>query len=802
MFDDIKKYADSRGGDIESIPVISIEDDSSLDNEIWPDTLPLLPLKNTVLFPGLVIPITVGRDKSLSAIRKAYEADKHIGVISQKKIKTENPGKDDLYSVGTVARIVKVLNMPDGSTTAILRGRKRFELMDVTSTQPHLEGKIENKPEVEVQKDIHFEALISNIKDKAREIIELAPQIPSEAVLMLNNIESDSFLMNFISSNLNVDVEKKQEILEQDDAVQKATLILENVNNELKLMQVKSQIESRVKTDIEKQQRDYFLKQQLNTIQEELGSDPQKQKIKELQARADKKKWPEYAAKTFNDELEKVKRINPMMAEYSVQLNYLELMLDLPWDETTDDSFDLDKAQKQLDKDHYGLEKVKDRILEHLAVLKLKGDMKAPILCLVGPPGVGKTSLGKSIANAIDRKFVRMSLGGLHDESEIRGHRRTYIGAMPGRILQSLKKVGTNNPVFILDEIDKVGKGFRGDPSSALLEVLDPEQNSTFHDNYLDINYDLSKVLFIATANSLNTIQPALRDRMEIIELEGYTTEEKVEIAKGHLIPQALQEHGLKQDDLRIGKRVLQKIIDEYTREAGVRSLSRQVAAVVRHYTKLIAMEKEYDKTVKPEQVTDILGPVMFDRADYIKIDVPGVAIGLAWTQAGGDILFIESSLSAGKGNLTLTGNLGDVMKESAKTALSYLKANADKFGIDKERFAKTDVHIHVPEGAIPKDGPSAGITMLTALASAFTGKKMRKETAMTGEITLRGQVLPVGGIKQKVLAAKRAGINTIVLSTRNERHVKEISEEYLKGLEFVYVDKMNEVLNFNLNLS
>lgn len=799
MFDDLKKYADSRG-DVEAIPMISIEDDSSLDDESWADNIPLLPLKNTVLFPGLVIPITVGRDKSLSAIRKAYEGDRFIGVVSQKKIKTENPDEDDLHSVGTVAKIVKVLNMPDGTTTAILRGRLRFELLEVTSRAPHLEGKIKNKKEVETSKDIHFEALISNIKDKAREIIELAPQIPSEAVLMLDNIESDSFLMNFISSNLNVDVEKKQQILEQDDAVKKATLILDNVRNELKLMQVKSQIESRVKTDIEKQQRDYFLKQQLNTIQEELGNDPQKAKVKELQARAEKMLWPEYAQKAFESELEKVRRINPQMAEYSVMLNYLELILDLPWDKVTKDNFDLVRAKKQLDKDHFGLEKVKDRILEHLAVLKLKGDMKAPIICLVGPPGVGKTSLGRSIASSIDRKFVRMSLGGLHDESEIRGHRRTYIGAMPGRILQSLKKVGTNNPVFILDEIDKVGKDFRGDPSSALLEVLDPEQNSTFHDNYLDINYDLSKVLFIATANSLSTIQPALRDRMEIISLDGYTTEEKIEIAKDHLIPQLLKEHGLKKDDVRIGKRVLLRVIEDYTREAGVRSLKRQIAAVLRYYAKLIAMENEYEKSVKADLLPDILGPVIFDRADHIKIEVPGVAIGLAWTQTGGDILFIESSLSEGKGNLILTGNLGDVMKESARTALSFLKANAEQLGIDKERFTKTDVHIHVPEGAIPKDGPSAGITMLTALASAFTGKKVRPKTAMTGEITLRGQVLPVGGIKQKVLAAKRAGIDTIVLSSRNERHILEIEKDYLKGLNFVYVDKMSEVLDFNLS--
>ncbi len=798
MFDDLKKYTDS-GQDIETIPMISIEADDGPGDETWAETLPLLPLKNTVLFPGLVIPITVGRDRSLAAINHAYEGEKYIGVVAQKKVDTEKPGIEDLYRLGTVAKIVKVLHMPDGSTTAILRGRQRFDIQEIVGEEPYIKCKIKNRPVVEITEDLHFEALLSNIKDKAKEIIELAPQIPSEAVMMLNNIESKGFLMNFISSNLNVDVAKKQEILEQNDATAKATLILDNIRDELKLMQVKSQIESRVKTDIEKQQRDYYLKQQLNTIQEELGNNPQKEKIKELQDRAEKKEWPEYAAKAFEDQLDKLKRINPQIAEYSVLLNYLDFMLELPWNELSEDNFNLDKVRKQLDKDHFGLDKVKERIIEHLAVLKLKGDMKAPILCLVGPPGVGKTSLGKSIAKALDREFVRMSLGGLHDESEIRGHRRTYIGAMPGRILQSLKKAGTSNPVFILDEIDKVGKDFRGDPSSALLEVLDPEQNTTFHDNYLDINYDLSRVLFIATANSLNTIQPALRDRMEIIKLNGYTTEEKIEIARGHLIPQLLEQHGLSKGDVRIGKRVLQRIIEDYTREAGVRSLSRKIAAVLRHFARKVAMDEEYDKTVKVSQLKEILGPIVFDRSDYIKIENPGVAIGLAWTQTGGDILFIEASLSKGKGNLILTGNLGDVMKESAKTALSYLKANAEDIGIDAERFATTDVHIHVPEGAIPKDGPSAGITIMTALASAFTGKKVKAKTAMTGEITLRGQVLPVGGIKQKVLAAKRIGIKTIVLSARNKRHIEEIKKDYLKGLQFVYVEQMKEVLDYNL---
>lgn len=800
MFEDLKKYADAQGGG-ETIPLISIDENDDLENETWTDSLPLLPLKNTVLFPELVIPITVGRDRSLAAIRHAYENGRYIAVVAQKRMKIEKPGTQDLYKVGTVAKIIKILNMPDGSTTAILRGRQRFELMEILSEEPYLKCRIKNKSILEFNKDIQLEALISNIKDKAREIIELSPQIPSEAVMMLQNIDSEGFLLNFISSNLNVDVAKKQEILERDDATIKANLILDNIREELELMQVKNQIESKVKTDIQKQQRDYFLKQQLNTIQEELGNDPQKEKIEELQKRASEKDWPDYAQETFDKEIEKVKRINPQVAEYSVTLNYLDLMLELPWNEITKDNFNLDKVKKQLDKDHYDLEKVKERVLEHLAVLKLKGDMKAPILLLVGPPGVGKTSLGKSIATALNRKFVRMSLGGLHDESEIRGHRRTYIGAMPGRILQSLKKAGTSNPVFILDEIDKVGKDFRGDPASALLEVLDPEQNTTFHDNYLDINYDLSKVLFIATANTLQTLHPALRDRMEIIKLDGYTTEEKIEIARKHLIPELLEQHGLKKGDLRIGKRVLQAIIEDYTREAGVRSLSRKIAGVMRHYAKKVAMDEEYNKSVSVNQLNDILGPIIFDRSDYIKIDTAGVAIGLAWTQVGGDILFIEASLSDGKGKLTLTGNLGDVMKESARTALSFLKANAEKFKINPKKIADSDIHIHVPEGAIPKDGPSAGITMLTALASAFTGKIVRQNTAMTGEITLRGQVLPVGGIKQKVLAAKRAGITTVVLSSRNERHIEEIDKEYLDGIDFKYVDQMNEVLEFNLDL-
>lgn len=782
------------------LPLISIEEEEEPHaNEIFPEVLPILALKNTVLYPGIVIPITVGRDKSIKAINKAYDNDRLVAVLSQKDTNIEDPDPQDLYQIGTIARILKLLRMPDGTATAILQGRKRFHLEEVLQDQPYLEGKIRTIEYLKPKNKLEFEALISSVLDLARDIIELSPNIPSEANVMLRNINSSSFLLNFIASNLGAKVKIKQKILEIDDLREKANFILQQMNNELQLLELKDQIENKVRGDIEKQQRDYFLNQQLKTIQEELGQNPQEAEIKEMISRAGKKKWSKDVANVFSKELDKLRRMNPQVAEYSIQMNYLELMLDLPWNEFTKDNFNLKKVKEVLDKDHFGLEKVKDRILEHLAVLKLKGDMKAPILCLVGPPGVGKTSLGKSIARAIKRKFVRMSLGGLHDESEIRGHRKTYIGAMPGRILQSIKKAGSANPVFILDEIDKVGKDFRGDPSSALLEVLDPEQNTTFHDNYLEIEYDLSKVLFIATANTLNTLQPALLDRMEIINISGYSLEEKVEIAKRHLIPQQRAEHGLTAKQIRLRPTVIAKIIDAYTRESGVRSLNRQIAAVMRHTAKMVAMEEDYNPSIPISQLPEILGPEKFSKRLYQENQLPGVAVGLAWTQTGGEILFIECSLSQGKGKLTLTGNLGEVMKESAFTALSFIKGNSQAIGIDPKRFEEVDIHLHVPEGAIPKDGPSAGITMLTALTSAFTGRRINPFFAMTGEITLRGKVLPVGGIKEKILAAKRAGMKEIILCVENEKHVAEIEADYIEGLIFHYVDKMEEVLELAL---
>ena len=791
-----------RGLDEESefMPLFSIdEEDDTMESESFSEILPVLALKNTVLFPGIVIPITIGRDKSLKAIQKAYEADRVVAVLSQKDSKVENPNLEDLYKVGTVARIIKLLRMPDGTATAILQGRRRFTLEELLSDTPYMKGRISMMNDVEPSNPLEFNAIISSIKDMARQIIELSPHIPSEAVLMLKNITKGSFLLNFIASNLGIKIPKKQEVLETDALNVRAEKILEHMDGELQLLELKDKIESKVRGDIEKQQKDYFLNQQLKTIQDELGNNPQEEAITKMLERGTKKNWPDEVEQLFQKQIKRLKRINPQVAEYSVVMNYLELVLDLPWGEYSEDNFNLKNVKKVLDKDHFGLEKVKDRILEHLAVLKLKGDMKAPIICLVGPPGVGKTSLGKSIANALNRKFIRMSLGGLHDESEIRGHRKTYIGAMPGRIIQSLKKAKTSNPVFILDEIDKVGKDHRGDPSSALLEVLDPEQNSTFQDNYLELEYDLSKVMFIATANSLSTIQPALLDRMEIIEISGYSTEEKVEIAKQHLVPNQRADHGLKAKDVKMNPKVLTEIIEAYTRESGVRSLNRQIGSVMRGIAKKVAMEESYESSVKKEHLKDLLGPTKFSKDMYQQQQVPGVAVGLAWTRVGGDILFIESSLSKGTGKLILTGNLGDVMKESATTALTYLKSNAKQFKIDPEVFAKQDVHIHVPEGAIPKDGPSAGITMLTALASVFQNRPVQPYMAMTGEITLRGKVLPVGGIKEKILAAKRAGIKKVVMCKDNEKHVNEIEAAYIKGLKFQYVDRMEDVLKATL---
>jgi len=788
--------------DEELLPFVAVaEDEEPVREDKYGDVLPVMPLKNTVLFPGVIIPITVGRDKSIRALAKSQETDKYIAVLTQLDHRTEDPGFKDLYQTGTVARIVKLLKMPDGGQTVILQGRKRIQISEWTKEEPYLEARIAKKEHTSSSKDLEYQAMISSIQEKSRKIIELSPQIPNEAQLLLKNINNDRFLLHFISSNLNIPIEQKQELLEMDDLHKKAETLMVYLNNELQLMEVKDQIESKVRTDLEKQQRDYYLNQQLKTIQEELGQDPQEQDIEELNRKASEKKWTKHVKDHYEKEVAKLKRMNPQVAEYSVQMNYLDLLVDLPWDDYTTDNYDLKKSKEILDADHKGLEKVKQRVIEHLAVLKLKGDMKSPILCLVGPPGVGKTSLGKSIAKALDRKFIRMSLGGLHDESEIRGHRKTYIGAMPGRIIQSIRKAGSANPVFILDEIDKIGKDFRGDPSSALLEVLDPEQNSSFHDNYLDLEFDLSKVLFIATANSLSTIQPALMDRMEIIELQGYSTEEKIEIAKDHLIPQQLSDHGLKANQVKLSDEVLERVIQEYTRESGVRGLNRQLASLMRKAASTIAMDKKKNVTIKKDSLKEILGIPRFSNDNYQENLPSGVAIGLAWTRVGGDILYIETSISKGKGKMVLTGNLGDVMKESASTALSFIKAHAEELQIETDFFENYDFHIHVPEGAIPKDGPSAGITMLSSICSAIKKKPIKSFLAMTGEITLRGKVLPVGGIKEKVLAAKRAGIKTIILCAENKANIEEVNPQHLQGLDFVYVKDMNEVLQHTLNI-
>jgi ATP-dependent Lon protease len=801
MFEEMfsSRDVEDEGGDF--FPMLSVEDEGDFNvQEPYPDQMILLALKNTVLFPGIVIPITVGRDKSIRAIQKAYSTNRLIGVLSQRDVEVENPGAEDLYSIGSIARVLKLLRMPDGTTTAILRGQKRFRLREITRQNPHLEGKIETLEQTTPADSLEFEALISTILDLAKKIIELSPNIPSEAMVMLRSINDPNFLLNFIASNLNTKIEVKQYILEMDSLRDKADLILREMHTQLQLLELKDKIEMKVRGDLEKQQRDYFLNQQLKTIQEELGQNPQEEEIQKLLTKAATKKWGEEAAAHFQREIGRLQRMNPQVAEYSIQVTYLEFLLDLPWNAFSKDIYDLKRVRKFLDKDHFGLEKVKDRIIEHLAVLKLKGDLDAPILCLVGPPGVGKTSLGRSIANALNRQFVRMSLGGLHDESEIRGHRKTYIGALPGRILQSIKRAGTGNPVFILDEIDKVGRDFRGDPSSALLEVLDPEQNSSFYDNYLELEYDLSKVLFIATANGLSAIQPALLDRMEIIEISGYSTEEKIEIARRHLVPEQLKAHGLQAGHVKLSNKVIQKIIEDYTRESGVRSLNRQIGAVMRRIARQVATQETYNPVLTVDDVEPILGPPNFIAGIYQEAQPPGVAIGLAWTNVGGEILFVESSLSKGGGKMTLTGNLGEVMKESASTALSYLRAHSGLVGVDPQTLDKQDIHIHIPEGAIPKDGPSAGITILSALASLFTDKPLRPFTAMTGEITLRGKVLPVGGIKEKILAAKRAGMREIILSKFNRKHIEEINPDYIKGMQFHYVGTMEEVLKLALS--
>lgn len=800
MFDNIR-FLDDITEEDSFIDIKTLEDLDENPQEIDIEELPLIALRNTVLFPGVVIPITVGRDKSMRAVKEAHKHSNLIGILSQRKTETEDPLPDELYKIGTVARVVKLIHSNDGSLTAILQGRFRFELEHLVSDHPFLFGRIRPIPNISFDgSNIELQALISSINDTAKSIIDLSPQIPSEASMMLKNIDSPVFLLDFISSNLNVKVNEKQKILEEGNLMSKAEIVLELLNKELQVVKLKNKIENKARIDIEKQQRDYFLNQQLKTIQEELGDNPQQEEINKMKAKAKKKKWPEKVAKAFDKEIARLQRLNPQVPEYGITMSHLELILDLPWDSYTKDNFDLKDVRKKLDQDHYGLDKIKERIIEHLAVLKLKGDMKAPILCLVGPPGVGKTSLGKSVAEAIDRKYIRMSLGGLHDESEIRGHRKTYIGAMPGRIIQSLRRAQSSNPLFILDEIDKVGSNFRGDPSSALLEVLDPAQNHSFYDNYLELEYDLSKVMFIATANSLNSIQPALRDRMEIIEVSGYSEEEKLQIARKHLVPEQRKEHGLKANQIRISDAVIKKVIQEYTRESGVRNLNREIAGMMRYAAKEIAMENKKSLSIKIGELEDILGPGKFSKDEYQQTEVPGVAIGLAWTSVGGDILFIESSASKGKGKLTLTGNLGDVMKESASTALTFIKSHADELGIDIQDFSEKDIHIHVPEGAIPKDGPSAGITMLTSLVSLFKKKEVKPFLAMTGEITLRGKVLPVGGIKEKVLAAKRAGLKEIILCDKNEKNIKEIDEEYLEGLKIHYVHDMMEVLEIALN--
>lgn len=790
--------------EMEFLPILPLNEEApeSLKEEDIPDLIPILPLRNTVLYPGVILPITVGRDKSIKAVQDANDGNKMIGVVAQKDGTIENPKVSDLVGTGTAARIIKLIRMPDGGTTLIIQGIGRIKILEITTDTPYFKAKIGIVPDSKLEKDKEFNAYIASIRELATQIIQLSPNIPSEAAVILTNIENPSFLLYFIASNLNSDLKDKQTLLEMDDVKARAEFLLKLLQTELQLAELKNKITTKTRTDLDRQQREYFLQQQLKSIKEELGGDMNEPEVREMKKKAEGKKWPLAAKEAFQKNVEKLERMHPSTPDYSVIYNHLDFMLDLPWEDYTEDHYDLVKAKKILDHDHYGMDKIKERIIEYLAVLKLKGDMKSPILCFVGPPGIGKTSLGRSIARAINRRYVRLSLGGLHDESEIRGHRKTYIGAMPGRILQNLRKVKSSNPVMILDEIDKVGSDFRGDPSSALLEVLDPEQNNSFYDNYLELEYDLSKVLFIATANSLNNIHPALRDRLEIIDLSGYSVEEKMEIAHRHLIPKQKEAHGLPNLKTRFSKKVIGELIQHYTRESGVRELDRQLASMMRYFAKEVALEQKLPDEVTPPLLEKVLGKPRFNDDIYNETNMPGVAVGLAWTMVGGDILFIETSLSEGKGDLKLTGNLGNVMKESASTALSYLQAHAKDFQLDPKVFLHKNTHIHVPEGAVPKDGPSAGVTMLTSLTSAFTGKKVKPFLAMTGEITLRGEVLPVGGIKEKILAAKRAGLKEVILCQQNQKDILEINPNFIKGLKFHYVNKMNEVLKIALNES
>ncbi|MBN2636723.1 MAG: endopeptidase La [Prolixibacteraceae bacterium] len=789
----------SMGNDNDFLPIIADGDDRDLKNTEVPDILPILPLRNTVLFPGVVIPISVGRERSLELIRDVNKGSKLLGAIAQKDYTIDLPEEKDLYSIGTVAEILKILEMPDGSTSVIIQGKRRYQIREFITDKPYFKARVEPLNDTKPLNDNEFSAIVGSLKDLSIKIAQFSANVPPEATFAVKNIENSTFLINFICSNTDINVEDKQKLLETEDLKERGIQAISYLVKEVQMLELKNDIQKKVKTDVDKQQREFMLNMQMKTIQDELGGNPVEQEIKDLKEKAKKKKWNEDVAKFFNKEVGKLSRLNPAAGEYSVQFSFCQTLLDLPWNEYTQDNFDMKHASKVLDEDHYGLEKVKERILEHLAVLKLKNDMKSPILCLYGPPGVGKTSLGKSVARALNRNYVRVSLGGLHDESEIRGHRKTYIGAMPGRIIQNIKKAKSSNPVFILDEIDKVSKHFHGDPASALLEVLDPEQNSEFHDNYIETDYDLSRVMFIATANTLSTIAPPLRDRLELIEVSGYLVEEKIEIAKRHLIPKQMENHGLKKKDITFTKEVIELIIDGYTRESGVRELDKKIAKVIRRVAKKIAFEENYNKKLTKEDIREYLGVTEYSKEKYQGNDFAGVVTGLAWTAVGGEILFVETSLSKGKGSLTLTGNLGDVMKESAMLAHEYLKAHAEQLDLNPDVFTNWNVHVHVPEGAIPKDGPSAGVTMVTSLASAFTQRKVRKNLAMTGEITLRGKVLPVGGIKEKILAAKRAGITDIILSEQNRKNLEEIKDDYIKGLNFHFVKTIMDVLDIAL---